>query len=84
MHLHSISKPSRSFAKAVSWRILGSLDTAFWGWIFTGSFKIAGSIAAFEIMTKIVLYYAHERAWDLSAFGIVKPGKEIAPAAVTS
>jgi uncharacterized membrane protein len=66
------STPKRSLAKAVSWRILGSLDTAFWGWFFTGSFKIAGSIASFEIVTKIALYFFHERAWALSRFGLKK------------
>lgn len=66
------SNPRRSIAKAVSWRILGSLDTAFWGFIFSGSLKIAGSIAFFEIITKIVLYYFHERAWAHSRFGLRK------------
>ena len=69
-NLHANSSPKRSIAKAVSWRILGSLDTAFWGWIFTGSFKIAGSIAAFEVVTKIALYYFHERAWAFVPFGL--------------
>ncbi|MBG1231592.1 DUF2061 domain-containing protein [Aestuariivirga litoralis] len=69
-HISSNSNPRRSFAKAVSWRIIGSLDTAFWGWLFTGSFKIAGSIATFEVVTKIVLYYFHERAWSFSRFGL--------------
>ncbi len=66
------SNPRRSFVKAVSWRVVGSLDTAFWGWWFTGSFKIAGSIATFEIITKIVLFYFHERAWAHSRFGLRK------------
>ncbi len=66
------SNPRRSIAKAVSWRILGSLDTAFWGFIFSGSLKIAGSIAFFEIITKIALYYFHERAWAHSRFGLRK------------
>ena len=66
------SNPRRSIAKAVSWRILGSFDTALWGYIFTGSFKIAGSIAFFEIITKIVLYYFHERAWAHTRFGLRK------------
>lgn len=64
------SNPRRSFAKAVSWRVVGSLDTAFWGWIFTGSFKVAGSIATFEVVTKIALYYFHERAWAFVPFGL--------------
>jgi uncharacterized membrane protein len=66
------SNPRRSFAKAVSWRILGSLDTALWGYVFSGSLKIAGSIAVFEVITKIVLYYFHERAWAHSRFGLRK------------
>ncbi|MFI4994799.1 MAG: DUF2061 domain-containing protein [Hyphomicrobiales bacterium] len=55
---------SRSFAKAVSWRITGSLDTLVLSFVFTGSFRIAGSIAAAEMVTKMVLYYLHERAWS--------------------
>ena len=66
------STPRRSFLKAVSWRVLGSLDTAFWGWMFTGSFRIAGSIATFEILTKIVLFYLHERGWAHLRFGLQK------------
>ncbi len=70
LNLNPNSTPKRSLVKAISWRILGSLDTAFWGWFFTGSFKIAGSIALFEIATKIFLYYFHERAWAMSRFGL--------------
>ena len=53
----------RSLAKAISWRILGSLDTLMLGLIFSGSLKIAGSIASTEAFTKIALYYFHERGW---------------------
>lgn len=62
-----VSKPnstrSRSIAKTISWRTVGSLDTLLLGYIFTGSFVIAGSIASTEVVTKIVLYYFHERGW---------------------
>ena len=64
------SNPRRSVVKAISWRVVGSIDTAFWGWFFTGPFKIAGSIALFEVVTKLALYYLHERAWSLSRFGL--------------
>ena len=53
----------RSIAKAVSWRIAGSLDTLILSFIFTGSIKLAGSIAGAEMITKVILYYLHERAW---------------------
>ena len=64
-----IESHPRSFVKAVSWRILGSLDTFFWSLILTGSAKVAGSIAAFEILSKIFLFYFHERLWDFVRWG---------------
>ena len=53
----------RSVAKAVSWRLLGSLDTLVLSYLFTGNLVAAGSIASTEMITKITLYYLHERAW---------------------
>jgi uncharacterized membrane protein len=64
-----IESHPRSFLKAVSWRALGSLDTFFWSFILTGSAKVAGSIAVFEILSKIFLFYFHERLWDLVPWG---------------
>jgi uncharacterized membrane protein len=55
---------SRSIAKAVSWRITGSLDTLLLSFIFTGSLRLAGAIAGAEMVTKMALYYLHERAWS--------------------
>jgi uncharacterized membrane protein len=60
---------SRSFAKAVSWRITGSIDTFVLSLIITRSFTLAGSIASIEVITKIFLYYLHERAWGLVPWG---------------
>lgn len=62
-----ITKPvatrRRSIAKTISWRVLGSLDTMLLGYLFTSSVAIAGSIASAEVITKVVLYYLHERGW---------------------
>ena len=70
---------SRSFAKAVSWRILGSIDTFLLSWFFTGSPKAAGAIATTEVLTKMVLYYFHERAWGAVNWGVAD-GEESQPA----
>lgn len=59
----------RSIAKAVSWRIVGSLDTLVLSYLFTGSILVAGSIASTETVTKTVLYYLHERGWALVHLG---------------
>lgn len=61
---------SRSVLKAISWRILGSLDTFLLSWLFTSSAKLASAIATTEVLTKMVLYYFHERAWASVDWGV--------------
>ena len=60
---------SRSFIKAVSWRLLGSMDPFIISFIVTHSFVFAGSIASIETVTKIILFYGHERLWALVPWG---------------
>ena len=59
----------RSLIKAVSWRMVGSLDTFMLSLLVTGKLKYAVSIATAEALTKIALYYGHERAWRLVKWG---------------
>lgn len=59
----------RSIAKAISWRATGSVDTFIVSFFVTGRFTIAGSIAAAELLTKVVLYYFHERIWGMIRWG---------------
>jgi sulfate adenylyltransferase large subunit len=59
----------RSIAKAVSWRTTGSIDTFIVTLVITGSAVFAGSIAVTEILTKITLYYFHERIWSMVPWG---------------
>jgi len=54
----------RSISKAVCWRILASLDTFAITLLVTRNFMWAGSIASIESISKVVLYYLHERAWS--------------------
>lgn len=66
---------ARSLANAVSWRILGSIDTFVLGLIFThGDSSVAGKIAGTEVITKILLYFFHERLWAQTSWGFrLKP-----------
>lgn len=52
-----------SLMKTVSWRIVGTLDTILVSYLMTGKVKIALSIGGLEVVTKMILYYLHERAW---------------------
>jgi uncharacterized membrane protein len=56
---------ARAIAKAVTWRLIGTLDTFLWSWLITGAPITAGAIASLETLTKIILFYLHERAWRL-------------------
>jgi len=60
---------SRSFVKGVSWRALGTVDTITLSYIVTGSISSSLKIAFTEVLTKIILYYLHERVWDTIPFG---------------
>jgi len=71
----------RSLAKAASWRVLGSIDTFLLSWLFTGSVKAAGGIALTEVLTKMVLYYFHERAWASVKWGVSRADEQSDPAA---
>jgi uncharacterized membrane protein len=80
----------RSLLKAVSWRVVGSMDTFTLSFLVTGSARAAVSIASIEALTKIALYYAHERLWRRVAWGRLEapapepepePGSEPAPGA---
>lgn len=59
----------RSLPKAVTWRLTGSIDTFILSLLITGNIKIAGSISGIEVITKILLFYVHERAWVLIPWG---------------
>ncbi len=62
----------RSILKAISWRIIGTLDTMCLGWIITGNPVMGLKIGALELFTKFILYYFHERIWLQSKFGTEK------------
>ncbi|MDG2262571.1 MAG: DUF2061 domain-containing protein [Actinomycetota bacterium] len=64
----------RSVTKTGTWRVIASLDTMVLGYIFTGNLATAISIGGFEIITKLVLYFFHERFWSRISWGII-PGK---------
>ena len=66
-------KPYRSVVKAISWRTVGTLDTIIVSYFITGSLVMAASIGSIEVITKMALYYFHERAWNKLSFGRVKP-----------
>ena len=64
-------KPIRSIAKAISWRVVGTIDTLVVSYLVLGEgkFKEASAIAVVDFITKMVLYFAHERFWNKIKWG---------------
>lgn len=59
----------RSVTKGITWRITASLDTIALAFLVTGTFATAVKIGLIEVITKIGLYYLHERMWNVIPFG---------------
>jgi len=61
----------RHILKTITWRIIGTLDTMILSAVITGSWKLGLTIGGVEVITKMVLYFLHERAWyRFSDFGV--------------
>ena len=73
----------RSIVKAVSWRCVGTLDTFVVSFLVLSlsgaadssmsAMKVSGGIAGVEVITKVALYYLHERTWARISFGRPRP-----------
>jgi uncharacterized membrane protein len=64
---------TRSIAKAVSYRLLGSLSTALIVFVFSGNAKVSVGVGLADMVMKIALYYLHERIWNHISFGRQRP-----------
>ena len=57
----------RHLAKAVTWRVVGTVDTFVLGWIFTNNISHGISLSAITTLSKLIWYYFHENFWFKSA-----------------
>ena len=57
------STHKRHIAKAITWRIVGTIDTILLSWLISGNPFIGLKIGFAEVITKMALYYLHERVW---------------------
>ena len=64
----------RHSAKSVTWRIIGTIDTIVVSWFVTGNPYTGLKIGLSEVLTKMLLYYLHERIWFGIKAGVTKNG----------
>ena len=61
----------RHIAKTISWRIVGTIDTVIISGLITGSWGAGLAIGGVEVISKMALYFLHERLWyKFSKFGV--------------
>lgn len=62
----------RSILKGFTWRILATLTTVTIAFFITGDVRSALAIGGIEFVGKLLLYYLHERAWQLLPTGTIR------------
>jgi uncharacterized membrane protein len=68
----------RSLLKAMSWRVVATLTTTIIAYFITGEVETALAIGSIEFVLKFLIYYMHERAWQLIPRGGIRAfGKRI-------
>ena len=66
----------RHIIKTFSWRFIGTIDTIIFGWILTGNPLTGLKIGGVETISKMILYYGHEKLWYKINFGLDMRNKE--------
>jgi uncharacterized membrane protein len=64
-----MEKNVRSLVKSITWRVVATLTTILLVFLFTGNIVVSTSVGALEFLVKTIIYYLHERVWNLSNFG---------------
>jgi len=64
---------ARSIAKAVSYRVLGSIATAIIFYSLNRNVSLAFIGGALDAVVKIGVYFVHERIWNHINYGRPKP-----------
>jgi uncharacterized membrane protein len=60
----------RHLYKTFSWRFLGTADTIAIGWLISGDPFIGLQIGFAEVITKMILYFFHEKIWYRINYGL--------------
>ena len=56
---------ARSLAKGLTWRLIATTTIILIAYFKTGDVTMALQIGGIEFVIKYLLYYLHERAWQL-------------------
>ena len=66
-------QPKRSILKSLTWRALATLTTFVIVYAYTDELALSLGVGAVEVVTKMSLYYLHERLWLRVRWGRTPP-----------
>ena len=59
----------RTVAKTITFRALATITTMLIVYLLTGHLALSLGVGALETVSKLFLYYGHERAWERIRWG---------------
>ncbi len=62
----------RHLIKPFSWRVIATTDTFIISALIFDDYTMGIQLISFELVTKIILFYIHDKLWYLSKFGLKK------------
>ena len=62
----------RSILKAFTWRIIATATTMTVTYFVTGDLTAASVVGVFDFFLKMMLYYLHERGWQMVPRGSIR------------
>lgn len=62
----------RSVLKGLTWRVVATSTIIAIAYFKTGDVTMALEIGAIEFFIKLLLYYLHERAWQVAPIGRIR------------
>lgn len=65
-----VNSNKRHLIKTFSWRVIGTLDTILLGWLITGNPFTGLKIGGVETVSKMLLYFGHEKLWYKINYGL--------------
>lgn len=62
----------RHILKALTWRLIGTLDTFIIAYVVSNNISIGFQLSAVDFLLKFIFYYLHERIWFFSKISKAK------------
>lgn len=62
----------RTFLKTLSWRVVATTTTVVIAYFVFGDVSSALTVGGIEFFAKMLIYYVHERIWQLAPRGSVR------------